>query len=310
MNIDICKVAPIVLFVYNRPYHTRRTLEALEKNSLSAQSNLYIFSDGPKANDVDMQRVNEVREIIRSPVNFANVYIDERERNFGLAGNVINGVTEVVKRYGKIIVLEDDVLLAPYALEYFNDALDKYEKVDKVMHIGSYMYNINRNNLDETFFTRLSMSQAWATWSSAWNHFEEDINVLLSKFDKKKIKAFTFDHTMNFWKQINEQKDGKVDSWAIRWYASIFLNDGLALQTKYSLLENIGHDGSGVHSSISSMFDSEIQRSKISFFPEIIQENLKAYEILKYYFKHRKGSLLKRGFRFLRNKYYLWNNKK
>lgn len=303
-NSQVSQPAPIVLFVYNRPIHTRKTLEILEQNPLAHKTELYIFSDGAKANNTNKQQVREVREVIREPFKFATVHIIEREKNFGLAKNVIDGVTKVVNQHGKVIVLEDDVLLAPYALDYFNDALNKYKDIDKVMHVGAYMYNIDRSNLKETFFTRLSMSQAWATWKESWIHFEHDIDVLIAKFDEEKIRAFSFDRTMNFWKQINEQKNGKIDSWAIRWYASIFLKNGLAIQTKYSLLDNIGHDGSGVHSSISTMFKTEIQENKISFFPDDIKESQEGYRALRHYFKHRKGSLFDRGFRFLLNKWH------
>lgn len=296
-------LAPVVLFVYNRPVHTRRTLGALRKNLLAAGTDLYVFSDGAKTYS-EQDKVGEVRNIFRDLEGFKSVSVTERPKNIGLAANVIDGVTSVVNKYGKVIVLEDDVLLAPYALEYFNDALNKYEDSDKVMHIGAYMYNIDRSNLSETFFTRLTMSQAWATWKRSWDHFEEDVDVLLSQFDWNKIGAFTFGQTMNFWKQINAQKEGKVDSWAIRWYASVFLSGGLALQTKYSLLDNIGHDGTGVHSSISSMFDTEVQASKVSFFPDVVEEDPQGYEALKHYFKHRKGSLWDRGWRFLVNKWH------
>ena len=296
-------LAPIVLFVYNRPDHTRRTIEALAKNPLASESDLHIFSDGPKTTK-DLPSVNAVRDILKDSKGFKNIVIHHRETNLGLARNVIGGVREIVNLHGKVIVLEDDVLLAPYALDYFNDALTKYERIPKVMHIGAYMYNIDRRALDETFFTRLSMSQAWATWKTSWDYFEEDINLLINCFDKEKIKAFTFDHTMNFWKQMLDQKKGNVDSWAIRWYASLFLNGGLSIQTTYSLLENIGHDGSGVHSSISTMFDTEVQKSKISSFPDIMEENPEGYQALKHYFKHRKGTLLDRGRRFLINKWH------
>src|SRR5690606_28648855 len=138
----------------------------------------------------------------------------------------------------------------------------------------------------------------------AWDFLEKDIDVIISRFDKKKIKNFTFDGTMNFWKQIQAQKMGKINSWAVRWYASIFFREGLAIQTKYSLLDNIGHDGSGIHSSISNMFDTEIQETKVLYFPNLIEENPLAYRALKEYFKRRKGTLFDRGCRFLINQWH------
>src|SRR5690606_19103496 len=114
-------LAPIALFVYNRPLHTRKTLTALEANALAEQSEVYIFSDGAKTAE-DIEAVNQVRSIIREPWKFKHIYIIERSQNKGLADSIIEGVSQVIQKHGRIIVLEDDLQTAPYALKYFNDA--------------------------------------------------------------------------------------------------------------------------------------------------------------------------------------------
>lgn len=294
-------LAPIILFVYNRPTHTRRTLQTLESVNLANESEIYIFSDGAKTAE-QIENVNNVRAILREPWDFKKIHIIERAQNMGLANNVITGVTKVINLHKKAIVLEDDVLLSPYALEYFNEALVKYELNEKVMHIGSYIYNIDKSNLEETFFTRLVSSQAWATWDRSWQHFQPNIDEIISQFDKQKIKEFSFEHTMNFWRQINQQKDSKIDSWAVRWYASVFLKGGLALQCSSSLIHNIGHDGTGIHSEISNIFDSEVKNDKVLYFPDNVEESKVGYEALKKFFAKRKGSLFARAIRFVKNK--------
>src|SRR5690606_1234137 len=296
------KLSPIILFVYNRPDHTRRTLQALEKSLLAQKSILYIFSDGAK-NSAAKAVVNEVRTVIKSFRLFKRIHIIEREINWGLAKNVIDGVTQVIHEHGKAIVLEDDVVLSEHALSFFNRALTYYENEETVMHIGGYIYELDRTNLAETFFTRYAASQAWATWKRAWDYFEVDIDEIIRQFDKKKINDFTFDHTMNFWRQIQQQKVGKVDSWAVRWYASVFLRGGLALSPNQSLIENIVHDGTGVHSEISGMFATTIRSEPIDGFPAEVVESEEGYRSLKKYFKHRKGGLIERGVRFIRNKF-------
>lgn len=295
--------APIVLFVYNRPTHTKETLENLQKCSQAQDSILYIFSDGAKTKK-QVPEVSEVRAVLQETWNFKEVHIIPREKNMGLAASVIDGVTTVIQKHKTVIVLEDDVLLSPHTLEYFNHALQQYENKVKVMHIGSYMYPIENQNLPETFFTRLVSSQAWATWDRAWLHFQPNINQIISQFDTEKIKRFTFDNTMNFWKQIRTQQAGTIDSWAVRWYASVFLNGGLGLQCSSSLISNTGHDGSGVHSSISTMFNTEVKTDKVTYYPTDISENKQAYQALKKYFKNRKGSLFTRTVRFLNNKIF------
>ncbi|MBC7744344.1 MAG: glycosyltransferase, partial [Flavobacterium sp.] len=178
-------LAPIALFVYNRPDHTRRTLKFLQQNWLADESRLFIFSDAA-ARPVDNQKVAEVRELLNAVSGFKKVEVINRKINFGLANSIIDGVNRMVKEYGKVIVFEDDLISSPHTLQYFNSALSRYQNENKVMHIGAYMYPIQnspKNNNDkclpETFFYRAATSWGWATWQRAWNDFEPDINILI-----------------------------------------------------------------------------------------------------------------------------------
>jgi len=292
-------LAPIALFVYNRPDHTRRTLNYLQKNLLADESRLFIFSDGAKT-DADKPKVDEVRQLSDEVEGFKSVKVIASDKNKGLANSIIDGVTQLVNEYGKVIVFEDDLLSSPYTLEYFNEALTKYAKEEQVMHIGAYMFDLADKTLPETFFYRIATSWGWATWSRAWKNFEPDVDKLISQFDKEKINKFSIDGTMNFWKQIQEFKAGKNNSWAIRWYASIFLKGGLVLNPSHSLVHNIGHDGSGVHSNIENTYRVNIAQKPIKKFPAQIKENEKAHAAIRNFLSGRKGSLLKRGIVFIR----------
>lgn len=232
--------APIALFVYNRPAHTLETLSYLKKNELAAQSDLYIFSDGPKT-EKDAASVAEVRKIAVEVSGFKMVTLIARERNMGLANSVISGVSQLVSTHGRVIVFEDDLISSPHTLEYFNNALNHYQDEEKVMHISGYIFPLENAQLPETFFFRAALSWGWATWARAWKNFEPDVDQLISRFDDEKIKQFSIEGTMNFWKQIQDFKAGKNNSWAIRWYASVFLNGGLTLNPSQSLIHNIGH---------------------------------------------------------------------
>jgi GT2 family glycosyltransferase len=295
------QLAPIALFVYNRPDHTRRTLIHLQKNVLADESRLYIFSDAPKT-DADREKVEQVRQVIRETWSFKSVKIIERSQNLGLAESIISGVTQLVYEYGKVIVFEDDLLSSPYTLEYFNEALTYYAKQEKVMHIGAYMYKLKDKGLPESFFYRAASSWGWATWARAWNHFEPDIDKLIEKFDPLDILRFSIEGKMNFWRQVQEFKAGKNNSWAIRWYASIFLRGGLTLNPSRSLINNIGHDGTGVHSNRESMYDVHISQQPVKKFPDVIEEDERAYLAIKNFLAHRKGNLLKRVVRYVRQK--------
>ena len=290
-------LAPIALFVYNRPEHLERTIRCLAANTLASASDLVIFSDGAKT-DKDQKKVETVRLLIRSISGFKSVKIIEQEVNMGLAAAVINGVTMLVNDYGKVIVMEDDLESSPYLLQYMNDALNFYENSERVMHIGAYMYPINSEKLPETFFFRLASSWGWATWKRAWDYFEPDIEKLNSRFDKEKIHAFSIEETENFWKIFQEFRAGKNNSWATRWYASVFLQNGIALHPAKSMTNNIGHDASGTHSGVSDMYTVDIADKPIRVFPVDICENKEAVERIKHFFCTRKGSWYQRGKRY------------
>jgi len=294
-------LAPVALFVYNRPEHTRRTLAYLQKNLLADESRLFIFSDGPKTSD-DKAKVDEVRQLIKEAAGFKSVKVTERKENIGLANSIIGGVTQLVNEYGKVIVFEDDLLSSPYTLQYFNEALNHYADQEKVMHIGAYMYNLASKNLHQTFFFRAATSWGWATWARAWAAFEPDVDVLLDQFDQKKSEQFSINGTMNFWKQLEGFKAGKNDSWAIRWYASIFLKGGLTLNPSTSLVHNIGNDGSGVHSNKEDMYHVQMAKKAVTHFPSEIKEDQQAYLAIKHFLQNRKGNLWQRAIRFLKQK--------
>jgi len=300
-------LAPIALFVYNRPEHTRRTLNYLQKNLLADESRLFIFSDGAKT-EAGQAKVEQVRQLIKEVSGFKSVKVFNSKQNLGLANSIINGVTKLVNEYGKVIVFEDDLLSSIHTLQYFNEALTRYAGEEKVMHIGAYMFDVDDKTLPETFFYRIATSWGWATWSRAWKDFEPDIDKLIGQFDKQKINKFSIDGTMNFWKQMQDFKAGKNNSWAIRWYASIFLNGGLTLNPSHSLVHNIGHDGTGVHSNVENTYQVKITKKQVKKFPAEIKEDEQAHQAIKHFLKNRKGSLVKRGLVFikqLRLKYFV-----
>ena len=294
-------LAPIALFVYNRPQHTERTVKFLQQNELALESRLFIFSDGPKT-VADKEKVQEVRSFIRKIDGFKSVELIEGKENKGLANSIIEGVNRLTKEYGQIIVFEDDLISSPYTLTYFNEALNRYRNEEKVMHIGAYMYPLVAQNLPESFFYRAATSWGWATWERAWQHFEPNIDTLIQTFDKPKKAAFSLEHTMNFWRQMRQFKTGKNNSWAIRWYASIFLNGGLTLNPSQSLVNNIGHDGTGVHSGINDIYNVIINPTPIQYFPTLIEENEAAYRAIKAFLQNRKGNIVTRIKRFVKEK--------
>jgi len=249
-------LAPIVLFVYDRPQHTRRTLEALRKNPLAKDSQLYVFADGVRqsASPLDIRNIEEVRKLIRKEKWCGKVEIFESPSNNGLAGSIVSGVTRILNAHEKIIVLEDDIVTSEGFLSYMNQALNVYEHARKVMHIAAYMFPI-KTRLPETFFYNAGTCWGWATWKRAWNLYSGDIDYLALKVvQKNDFERFNCDGTPAFFEQLVANLRGKLHTWAVKWHASIFLNNGLCLHPGTSLVQNIGLDGSGVNCTATNRF--------------------------------------------------------
>ena len=286
-------LAPIALFTYNRPDHTRRTIEALVQNDSAPESELFIFSDAPR-NEAARAAVMEVREYIHSVQGFRSVVIYERPTNLGLAHSIISGVTELVNRYGSVIVLEDDLITSPFFLRYMNDSLDLYRDEEQVISIHGYVYPV-REKLPETFFLRGSDCWGWGTWKRGWDLFEEDGSKLLHEIKSRHLtKDFDFGNSYHYTRMLEQQIQGKNDSWAVRWYASSYVHNKLTLYPGRSLLQNSGHDASGSNCPSTTHFVVSLSTSPIIPGDAIIEHNMQAYKAFSEYFRSLKLPFFKK----------------
>ena len=249
--------APILLFVYNRPEHLKQLIASLQANAEAAQSMLFIYTDAAR-NKADEEQVNKVREVIRHIDGFASIEVIERATNWGLARNIIGGVTEQIRRYGRVIVLEDDLVVAPYFLRFMNDALEAYKDEPQVGHIQACDFTQDAS-LPDTFLIKFTGSWGWATWERAWQHFNPDGQALLNELESRRLtRRFDFNGNYRFTRMLRRQVQGKNNSWAIRWNASLFLKDILSLNVGRSLVQNNGFDGSGTHCGGGNLYSSQL----------------------------------------------------
>ena len=284
-------VAPIVLFVYNRPWHTRQTVEALQKNALASRSELFIYSDAPKNEDTK-KSVKEVRDYIKTINGFKKVTIVERNKNWGLADSIIDGVTKIVKQYGTIIVLEDDLVTSPCFLQFMNEALAFYKDEKKVWHISGYTPPLEKT--EHHFFIKPTTCWGWATWADRWAYFKKDTAYFLKKFDKQTVKEFNINNSYDYFSHIVLNHQHKINTWAIFWYASSYFNGGLSLHPKKSFVRNIGHDDSGTHCAGSCDYDVTLAMTCDNHFPSEISIRKETVDALEKYYKSLKPSLFKR----------------
>ncbi len=287
------QLSPIALFVYNRLWHTQQTLEALKKNALAKESDLFIFSDSPRGRSAERD-VEKVREYVKTINGFKNITIIESSKNLGPAKAIISGVTQVVTQYGKIIVLEDDLIVSSYFLKFMNDALLFYEKEEKVISICGYMYPINIES-QETVFFRIPDCWGWATWKRGWGLFEPDQERLLSVImTQKKAKEFDLGGVFLFTRMLKKQIRGKINSWAIQWYASAFLQGKLSLYPWKSLVRNIGFDYSGTHCGFMTGYDAGILEEPVLVKRIPIVEDSAALENIGIFFKSKQRDIFNR----------------
>lgn len=308
---DTCIYAPIVLFVYNRPYHTEQTLMALQQNDLASESELFIFADGPKVDATveQIEKIDEVRKVIQKKQWCGKVHIIESEVNKGLADSIVGGVTEIVNRYGKIIVLEDDVVVQKGFLRYMNDALNIYDEEERVMHISAYMYPHSCKKLPETFFYNLPYpGGGWATWKRAWKYFNNDANYLYKYFNENNLwEGFNTAGSDYLQYQLEANIRGELKTWFIKWHASILMQNGLTLYPYKSLTHNIGFDASGVHCGQTNKFNGPLV-SHVKVKKTIPQDSQIAKKIILEFYKRLneppKRTLLKKIGRWIKRKIY------
>ena len=288
--------APVLLFVYNRPDHVKRTVEALQHNTLAAQSNLYVYSDGAR-DESQQAAVNEVRQFVRTITGFKSVTIIERPKNWGLARSIIDGVSIRVNEAGKVIVLEDDLITAPYFLQFMNDALDLYENEPRVGHIQGCDFTQDPS-LPDTFLIKWTGSWGWATWDRAWKFFNPDGKELLEQLKRQKLtRTFDFNGNYPFTRMLRKQIAGKNNSWAIRWNASLFLNNILSLNVGKSLVQNTGFDGSGTNCGGGGLYSANMWMQPLPVVPiSPIEENKQARKIFEKYY-HRTNNLRAKAIR-------------
>lgn len=259
--------APIILFVYKRPEHTAKTLRTLGECIGIEESELFVFADGPK-NSRDENDVAQTRRLIREFNKCKAIHIIESEMNRGLAKSVISGVTEIIEQYGRAIVIEDDLVLAPDFLGYMNKALDYYESDQRIWSITGYSFKITfpKDYTSDMYLSYRASSWGWATWKDRWD--KADWNVLdyqEFKINKKLRKKFNRGGR-DLSNMLDAQIEGKIDSWAIRWCYAQSKNNALTVYPCVSRVQNVGFDGSGVHCGITSKFDTII-----SYGPEEIK---------------------------------------
>ena len=252
--------APIVLFVYNRPFETQRTLNALKLNTYAQQSDLYIYSENADLH-ADVQTVKDVfqvRKMISNVTGFKSVRVIEWERHMGLAHSIINGTSEVLQKHGRVIVLEDDLITSPNFLSYINQTLDYYEGNRQVMSVTGFSFKVNVPSDYEydTYFTRRLCTYGWGTWLDRWETVDWEVKDYNS-FKWNPIALFRFMRGgQDLPRMLSAYMKGKLRAWSIRFCYHQFKTNTYTVYPTQSKIDNIGYNAKGTNTTRRKRFDT------------------------------------------------------
>jgi hypothetical protein len=240
-------LGPVAIFAFRRPDHLRRCVESLQRCPEFTHSPKFLFVDGPRG-DGDRNAVADTRKVAGELFG-TNAQYRFSDRNLGLASSIIGGVSELVERYGRVIVIEDDLEVAPAFLAYQNEALNKYCFEEHVLQVCGYMFDVPEfRHRESALFLPLTTTWGWGTWKRAWRHFDGSARGWERlRTDRRLRHRFNLGGTYDYTGMLHAQMAGRANSWGIRWYWSVFQRDGLVVYPPRSLVRNTGFDGSGTH---------------------------------------------------------------
>lgn len=303
------KLAPVVIFAYNRLTHLEKTIEAISKNHLSDKTDFVIFQDGPRSKDLTSDSYEKVTKYCESLSIGKSITFIKREVNLGLFKSVITGVTETIEKHNSVIILEDDLITSPSFLQYMNESLNYYENISQVGTINGYSYNMDKN-LPKYYFLRGANPYGWGTWKDRWSLLETDTTLLKKKLiSRNLVKEWDYGHGL---KMLKDQEEGKISSWLICWHTSLFLKGKLTLFPSHSFVYHNGFDESATHCTDGEKLEKhqfEIKNLNNSFnFKDIERLPIKEVASIRnsiQYFYHNINELPYTRLEKLTNKYYL-----
>ena len=288
--------APILLFAYDRPIHVKRTIKSLQCNYLSDLFDLIVFSDGAASFD-KQSKIDEVRSYLSNITGFRSITIHHRSHNYGLAKSIIEGVTQVLSEYDRLIVLEDDMVTSPFFLTYMNEALERFAEDERVISVHGWRFPTEKV-LPEAFFLHGADCWGWGTWARGWELFNSNGQELLDEISRRGLrKAFDVNGTFPYLKMLEDQISGVNNSWAIRWYASAFLAEKLTLYPGRSLVQNIGNDSSGTHCGRTDRLDVNLSSTPIDLRHVSVTPSIEGRAALEDFFRRTQGGLASRAMR-------------
>lgn len=281
-------LAPIVLFVFNRPWHTEQMLNALSENQLANSSELFVFCDGPKtdASGMELNNILQVRAIVQQKMWCKQVTVKTYDTNVGCRDIIINGITEILSKYDKVIVLEDDIITSPTFLNYMNASLDYYENRKSVFSISGHSHSPEKYQIPSDYEYDVYVSPrifnwGWGTWTDRWMQTDWDFNYY-EAFIKSPFQIDAFNRCgEDLVKMLKEEYDGQSSAWDIQFTFAHFMNHAVSIVPCIPFTKNIGLDGSGTHcSNTQSTINEPLNDTERVKFLDILYEDKRIINLI------------------------------
>ena len=283
----------IAVFAYNRPEKLEACLKSLLRSEESKQLDIWIFQDGEKSGFQDVNH-HKTTEVIKGFTKIRDIHLQQANTNLGLQESIILGINHVFEKFSRIIVIEDDLILSTSFIKFCLNYLDIYENDSRVASIHGYAYPIE-NSSNRPYFLQGADCWGWATWKDRWNHFEPDAKKLLNNLKRKKLEyKFDLNGSVGYSNMLYRQSIGKLNSWAIRWHASMYLENRVTLYPPQSLIRNDGMDGSGTNLKATDVFETELGKfDNFDVYVEPFVSTKILKSLIRYHRKNNRYNLLK-----------------
>ncbi|NQV41136.1 MAG: hypothetical protein HQ506_02175 [Candidatus Marinimicrobia bacterium] len=243
----------VIVIAFNRPIHTQRVIESLQKEGVKSFT---VFIDGTMDEDVQKKQAEIIQYL--STIDWADFEIVHRKVDLGLAKSIVLSVSDTLRTYDSVVVLEDDCIVRPGFVKYFETALNEYERDQSVGAICGYSYPIIQMDPDKPdyFLASRFTPWGWATWKNRWQNYTISLTSLRDQAKSKQINISDFGEDLMLYLEDSTYLSHKQEIWSLNWILTLIINRQLVLYPKISLIDNIGFDGTGVHSEATKVFDN------------------------------------------------------
>lgn len=235
--------APIVVFAFNRLESLKNTISSLLSNDESKDSDLFVFVDGARDNRIgERAAVENVQKYVKTIKGFRSVRSFFSKENKGLASSIIGGTSQVIKEFGKVIVVEDDLFVSQSFLKFMNEMLDLYEKDERVMQISGYGCKLSRKKdyPFDIYMNERAHSWSWATWKDCWDSVDWSVADFAQLASSKKLQRAFNKRGSDLFKMLKGYMSGENNSWYIRFNYSMFKQHKYSIMPVCSLVRNDG----------------------------------------------------------------------